>query len=87
MKAKTKKATFNLSTEVIEALDEAMSRGAAPSKNALVQDAIIKELKELKKQDNQDKWQRASKDPLFVRDIERLEADFRHVDADPGGGK
>ena len=37
MREKTKKATFSLHADVLAALDEAMSRGTVPSKNALVE--------------------------------------------------
>ncbi len=82
MKTRTKKATFNLSEEILEALDDAMARGAAPSKNALVQNAIEKELKELKKQETRVRWQKAAKDPLFLRDMQRVESDFHYADND-----
>jgi len=49
MRAKTKKATFKLPVDVINALAEVMARGMAPSKNALVEQALLKELKELRK--------------------------------------
>ena len=50
MIGKTKKATFNLHTDVLAALDEMMVKGKAPSKNALVEQALIKELQELRRQ-------------------------------------
>ena len=50
MIGKTKKATFNLHTDVLAALDEVMAKGKAPSKNALVEQALIKELQELRRQ-------------------------------------
>ena len=47
MGVKTKKATFNLRADVLAALDEVMAQGMAPTKNALVEAALLKELKEL----------------------------------------
>lgn len=85
MHAKTKKATFNLHPEVLEALDEAMTRGAAPSKNALVEQALIKELKELRRKDREALWKEGAKDPLLLKDIEEVEDDFRHADGETGG--
>ena len=46
MSVKTKKAPFNLPPNVLIVLNQAMTKGAAPSKNALVERALIKELKE-----------------------------------------
>ena len=85
MSVKTKKATFNLHTDILTALDEAMAQGVAPSKNALVEQALLKELKELKRQARKAMWQEAAKDPLFRKDIAEAEADFRHADAETIG--
>lgn len=86
MRNKTKKATFSLHADVLAALDEAMSRGTVPSKNALVEQALVKELKELKRQARKKLLQQAASDPLFMKDIEEVEADFRYADAETAGG-
>ncbi|MCX6003397.1 MAG: hypothetical protein NTX46_03060 [Chloroflexi bacterium] len=86
MGVKTKKATFNLHTDVLDALDEAMAEGVAPSKNALVEQALLKELKELRRQARKARWQEALKDPLFLKDIGEVESDFRYADAETAGG-
>ncbi len=80
MAEKTKKATFNLHTEVIEALNEAVERGGSPSKNALVEQALIKELNELKRKARQERWREAAKDPLLLKDIEDIDAEFKTAD-------
>ena len=80
MKGKTKKATFNLPVDILIALDEAMALGIAASKNALVERALVKELQELKRQERKALWQEAVRDPLFLKDIADLEADFRYAD-------
>ncbi len=85
MNLKTKKATFNLHTDTLDALDEAMAQGIAPSKNALVEQALLKELKELRRQARKALWQEAAKDPLFLKDIEEVESDFRYSDAEIAG--
>ena len=85
MSVKTKKATFNLHTDVLAALDKVMAQGIAPSKNALVEQALLKELKELRRQARKAQWQEAAKDPLFIKDIEEVEADFRYADAETMG--
>ncbi len=85
MSVKTKKATFNLHTDVLAALDKAMAQGIAPSKNALVEQALLKELKELRRQARKAQWQEAVKDPLFIKDMKEIEADFRYADAETIG--
>ena len=82
MSAKTKKATFNLPPAVLAALDDAMAKGAAPSKNVLVERALVKELKELQKQERKARWKAGAKDPLLLKDIEEVETDFKSADAE-----
>ncbi len=82
MREKTKKATFNLHKDVLNALDEAVERGEAPSKNALVEQALVKELKELERLERQKRWQEGAKDKLLVKDSGDIEADFRSADAE-----
>jgi len=85
MRGKTKKATFSLHSDILTALDEATSRGAAPSKNALVERALVKELRELRRQIKQEQWQEGAKDPLLLKDISEVEACFKLADAETAG--
>lgn len=82
MRTKTKKATFNLPEEVLVGLDEAMAAGAAPSKNALVETALIKELNEVRRRIKKALWQKAVKDTLFLKDMKDVESDFGTADAE-----
>ena len=82
MREKTKKATFSLHADVLAALDEAMSKGIALSKNALVEQALLKELKELKRQARKKLIQQAASDPLFLKDLADVERDFQYADAE-----
>ena len=80
MKEKTKKATFNLHPNVLAELDKVTADGIAPSKNAFVERALIKELKEMRRQLRQARWQEASKDPALLKDISDVEAAFHSAD-------
>jgi hypothetical protein len=82
MPRKTKKATFSLRIDILEELDKAMSKGIAPSKNALVEQALLKELKELRRQDRQRIWQEGAEDPLLLKDIKDVETAFHTADAE-----
>jgi hypothetical protein len=82
MPGKTRKATFNLHTDVLAELDEVMAQGKTPSKNALVEQALIKELKELRRQARQRLWEEAAKDTLLLKDIKDVETAFRNADAE-----
>ena len=82
MASPAKKATFSLPADVLAALDEAVARGAAPSKNAFVQRALARELKELRRRARQSLWEEASRDPLFLKDVEEIEGAFKSADAE-----
>lgn len=86
MATKTKKATFSLHEDVLEALDEAVSEGAAPSKNAFVERALVKELKELRRKARRAQWEQAAGDSLFLKDLEEVEDAFGSADAETARG-
>ena len=79
---KTKKATFSLHADVLADLDKAMVEGAAPSKNALVERALVKELKELRKQERKARWEEGAKDPALLKDIGEGEVAFQAADTE-----
>jgi hypothetical protein len=85
MAARAKKATFSLSEDVLAALHEAVVQGTAPSKNALVEQALVRELRELRRQARRAEWEEAARDPLFLRDIEDTGAAFSGADAEIAG--
>ncbi len=82
MRGKTKKATFNLHIDVLAALDEIMAQGIVPSKNALVERALLKELKELQRQKRQRLWHEGAKDALLIKDIEDVGKAFQIADTE-----
>jgi hypothetical protein len=85
MGGKTKKATFNFHPDVLAALDEAMAEGAAPSKNALIERALVKELKELRRQARQSRWEEGAKDPMLLNNISEVDVAFRSADVETAG--
>lgn len=85
MSPRTKKATFNLSTELIEALDEAVSAGAAPSKNAFVERALAAEIRQLEKRTRKARWEQAAHDEAFLKDIGDVEREFASADSETAG--
>jgi len=80
MREKTKKATFNLHPDVLAELDRVATQGIVPSKNALVEQAIIKELKELNRLARKKQWQEGAKDPALLHDINDVADAFRYAD-------
>lgn len=85
MSQKTKKATFNLPPDVLAELDKAMTEGAAPSKNAIVERALVKELKELRRQARKARWEEGAKDSALLKDISDVEVAFQSADAETAG--
>ncbi len=82
VRARTRKATFNLDERLLEDLSEAVGQGAANSKNAFVDRALRRELNEVRRQTRKALWEEAARDPLFQRDIAEVEADFEEADAE-----
>lgn len=85
MSEKTKKATFNLHPEILAELDQAMAEGAASSKNALVERALTKELKEFRREARKKRWEEGAKDPALLKDISDIEIAFKSADAETAG--
>lgn len=85
MSEKTKKATFNLPADILSELDRAMAERAAPSKNALVERALVKELKELRRVARQARWQEGAKDSMLLKDISEIEVAYQSADAETAG--
>ncbi|MFC1871851.1 hypothetical protein ACFLYF_05600 [Chloroflexota bacterium] len=85
MSEKTKKATFNLYPDVLVAQDKAMAEGPAPSKNVLVERALLKELKEVRRRARQARWEEGAKDPVLPRDISEVEVAFQSADTETAG--
>jgi len=73
MSRKTKKGTFNLPPDVLAGLDKGMAEGVAPSKNALVERALVKELKELRRRARNARWEEGARDPALLKDISEVE--------------
>jgi len=82
MGKKTKKATFNLHLDVLADLDKAVAEGVAPSKSALVERALVKELKELRGQARKARWEGGAKDSALLKDISQTEVAFQSADAE-----
>ena len=82
MRSKTKKATFNLHTDVLDEIDEVVAQGKMASKNALVEQAIINELKELRRQSRQARWKVGATDPLLIKDVAETEEIYKSADAE-----
>ncbi len=80
--ARKVKATFSIRRELLEAAAAAVARGAAPSKSALVERALQRELHELRRRAIAAQWVEAAEDPLFLRGVQETQEAFASVDAE-----
>ena len=82
MAATKGKATFSIRRDLLDALAAAVGQRAAPSKNALVEQALRHELRVLRRRALAAQWAQAAKDPLFLRDIYEIEEAFSSANRD-----
>lgn len=75
-----KKATFILDEQVFAQAKEIVEKGLFKSMNAFVESAMKEELEKIKKERIKKAFIEASKDPLFLEDIEEVEKDFQYAD-------
>ncbi|MBI3261462.1 ribbon-helix-helix protein, CopG family [Candidatus Berkelbacteria bacterium] len=79
---KTKKQTFSLDKEVVNALEQLANKGAIISKSDFVERAIKANLKKKRDEWLSKEFARAAKDPLFLADVEAVQKDFEYADAE-----
>ena len=78
----TREATFSLSEETLRALDEAVALAGAPSKNAFVEQAVVRAIRAFRQEERRRRWEEAMRDRLFVQDVEDIESAFATADAE-----
>lgn len=64
-----KKVGWQVRRSIAEAVKEAVERGAAESQNAFVEDALLRRLKELRREKIYAAYQEAARDPVFMEDM------------------
>ena len=87
MKRKVKNYTFSLPIEIVDRMREYANEKYIPSVNAGVRKAIEEYTRKLEKEKLNKELRKASKDPLFLRDIDECTNDFDALDAETGRGR
>jgi hypothetical protein len=64
-----RKVGWQVSQSVAEAVKEAVEGGAAESQNAFVEDALVRRLKELRREKIYSAYEEAARDPAFMADM------------------
>ena len=75
-----RQVTFSLREDVLTAVDQAVDHGVAPTANAFVERALMRELQEVRRQARRAAWDMASRDPLFLHDLADTEVAFASAD-------
>jgi Arc/MetJ-type ribon-helix-helix transcriptional regulator len=80
VKEKLKNATFSLPIEVIDNLKKVVYKGYSKSLNSAVREAIELYTAKVDKEDLKKEMEAASKDPLFLKDIQDSMDNFKTSD-------
>lgn len=80
MATPARQETFSLREDVLTAMNQAVDHGVAPTANAFVERALMRELQEVRRQARRSAWDVASRDPLFLHDLADIEAAFSSAD-------
>lgn len=80
MKTKSKKATFVIREGLLDEAREIVRSGSFKSLNALVEEAISEIIGQVRREEYRQALVEASRDPLFLSDLEEVERDFERVD-------
>ena len=75
-----RKATFLLDEDVVDEARQMVEAGHFRSLNAFVEYAIKEKLDRIKEEQIKQEIIEASRDPLFLSDIEEIERAFEHAD-------
>lgn len=82
MSMENKNYTFSLPIELIDKVRDYSQGGYIPSINFAVREAIESYVKNLDKEKLYDEMKKASKDPLFLSDLNQTMDDFSYADSD-----
>jgi hypothetical protein len=77
-----RKPGWQVRQSLAEAVKEAVEEGAAESQNAFIERALIRELKEIRRQRACDAYARAAADPAFVEDMRKIAQAFEVTTCD-----
>lgn len=77
-----KKVTLSLDAELMQQIRQIVKGGQAKSQSEFFEDALKAKLKEIKQEKRRQALLEASVDPLFLADIEEIEREFTHADAE-----
>lgn len=77
-----KKITLSLDAALIDQVHQMVKRGEARSQSEFFEEALKAKLKQIEREEWERSLEAASKDPLYLADIEEVERDFMYADAE-----
>ena len=77
-----RKVTFSLDASLVEQVQKLVQRGDAKSQTEFVEEALRAKLKQIEREEWERSLEEASKDPMYLADIEEVERDFMYADAE-----
>ena len=77
-----KKVGWQVRQSIAEAVKEAVGRGAARSQNAFVEDALLRRLKDLRRERIYSAYEEAAQDPAFMEDMRSVTEAFSGTSRD-----
>jgi Arc/MetJ-type ribon-helix-helix transcriptional regulator len=77
---KSRKVTYSLPNELLEAMEGVVREGAAPSYSAFVAEAVRERLDRLTEQRLREAFEAAARDPQFLEDVEATTQAFAAAD-------
>ena len=76
------KVTYSLPRDLINDVRMVVREGAAPSYSAFVEEALRKAVRREREKLIAEEFEQAAKDPQFIGDIDEVDKDFAHADAE-----
>lgn len=76
----SRKVTYSLPNELLQAMEGVVREGAAPSYSAFVAEAVKERLERLTEQRLREAFTAAARDPLFLEDVEATTQAFAVAD-------
>ena len=79
--AESQKVTYQISSNVVDEVREAVEHGYASSMSRFVEDALRRRLRDLQTERVRERCRRAAQDPRLAAEIAQVEAAFERVDS------
>lgn len=76
------KVTLSLDAKLLQEVRQLVRAGGAKSQSEFFEKALRAKLQQIEREEWERSLEAASKDPLYLADIEEVERDFRYADAE-----